>query len=61
MGIDQVSESVGRYFKVNLGSIVISQRGRVDENIPRWLLMYFAQEIAGYLGLKRTGSIPTTI
>jgi chromosomal replication initiation ATPase DnaA len=41
----------------------------VYENIPRWTVMYLAQEISGlklreiaeYLGLKRTGSIPTTI
>jgi len=50
-------------------TIMISQRGRVDENIPRWVAMYMAQEISGlrlreiaeFLGLKRTGSIPTII
>ncbi len=68
-GIDQVTDSVARYFKVSRESIMNSQRGRVDENIPRWLVMYFAQDISGlklqeiadFLGLKRTGSIPTTV
>ena len=67
--IDQVTESVAGFFKVSRESIVFGRRGRVDENIPRWLVMYLAQEICGlklqeiadYLGLKRTGSIPTTI
>ena len=57
------------HFKVDTDSITRSQRGRVDENIPRWVVMHLAQEtcglklreIANSLGLKRTGSIPTTI
>jgi chromosomal replication initiation ATPase DnaA len=62
-------ESVVRHFKVDINNITRSQRGRVDENIPRWVVMYLAQqmcglrlhEIANYMGLTRTGSIPTTI
>ncbi|MGD8568363.1 MAG: hypothetical protein PVJ39_09770 [Gammaproteobacteria bacterium] len=62
-------DTVARDFKVNVDSITRRQRGRVDENIPRWVIMYFAREICGLklqeiatcLGLKRTGSIPTTI
>ncbi len=68
-GIDQVTESVAKHFKVDFESIIISQRGKVNENIPRWVVMYMAQEMCGlklqeiaeFLGLKRTGSIPTTI
>jgi len=67
--MSEVAESVARRFKVELETIKISQRGRVAENIPRWVVMYLAQEIcdaklseiAVYTGLKRTGSIPTTI
>jgi chromosomal replication initiation ATPase DnaA len=43
--------------------------GKQSENLPRWVLMYLAQEVCGlklrqiadYLGLARTGSIPTTV
>lgn len=67
--LDQVMDMVARHFKVNVDSITRCQRGRVDENIPRWVIMYLAREICGLklqeiatcLGLKRTGSIPTTI
>ncbi len=56
-------------FKVSKESIIKSQRGRVANNIPRRVTMYMAQqygglklkEIADEFGLKRTGSIPTTI
>lgn len=66
---DQVMDTVARHFKVNVDSIIRPQRGRVGENIPRWVIMYLAQEICGLklqeiatcLGFKRTGSIPTTI
>jgi REP element-mobilizing transposase RayT len=67
--IEQVIDSVAKHFKVDADSITRSQRGRVNENIPRWIVTYLAQEtcglklreIANYLGLKRTGSIPLTI
>lgn len=67
--IIQVAESVAQKFSVDIDAIKFSKRGRVEDNIPRWLVMYLAQslcglklrEIANYLGLKRTGSIPTTI
>jgi chromosomal replication initiation ATPase DnaA len=40
-----------------------------NNNVPRWVAMYLCQEVCGcrlveiasYFGLKRTGSIPTTI
>lgn len=43
-----------------------SQRGRREDNVPRWVVMYLGQvlcaltlqQIADRLGLKRTGSIP---
>jgi len=67
--ITQVIESVAQKFSVDIDTITTSRRGRVEDNIPRWLVMYLAQELCGlklreiavYLGLKRTGSIPTTI
>ncbi len=67
--INQITETVARYFKVSCESIITSHRGRVNDNIPRWLVMYLAQDIGGlklrevadFLQLKRTGSIPTTI
>ncbi len=68
-GVEQVAESIARHFGVELDTIKIGRRGILSENIPRWVTMYLAQEICGlklcqiaeYLGLKRTGSIPTTI
>jgi len=67
--IDEVAESIARHFNVELETIKISEEGRVDENIPHWVVMYLAQEICGvklneiaiYMSLKRTGSIPTNI
>ncbi len=46
-----------------------SQKGRREENIPHWIVMHLSQELCGLtlrqiadrLGLRRTGSIPTTI
>jgi chromosomal replication initiation ATPase DnaA len=66
---EQVVDSVARQFKVDVESITRSQRGRVDENIPRWIVMYLMQELCGlklheiasHLELKRTGSVPTTV
>lgn len=67
--IEQVTDSAVSHFKVDADSITKNQRGRVGGNIPRWVVMSLAQdicglklrEIANYLGLKRTGSIPVTI
>lgn len=68
-GIDDIIERVATVFKVSKDSIVSGRRGRVSNNIPRWVTMVLAQEcgdmkllnIAAALGLKRAGSIPTTI
>ncbi len=67
--IGQVTKAVTDQFDVDIDTIRDSQRGRVVENVPRWIVMHLAQdvcglrlrEIADYFGLKRTGSIPTTI
>jgi len=68
-GLDEIVNNVVKEFKVSKESIIQSRRGRVANNIPRWVSMYMAQqygslklkEIAEGFGLKRTGSIPTTI
>jgi len=41
-GIGEVAKLAARHFKVELAAIKISQSGRVDENIPRWVVMYLA-------------------
>jgi len=68
-GLDEIIKRVAKEFKVSKSSILKSQRGRVANNLPRWVTMYMAQqygglklkEIADEFELKRTGSIPTTI
>lgn len=67
--MDEIVAQVANTFNVSKGSILQSQRGRVRDNIPRWVAMYLSREIgskklsdiAKTFGLKRTGSIPTTI
>lgn len=67
--IDEIITQVAKTFKVSESSIVRSQRGRVHTNVPRWAAFYLTQEIGGQtlskiaktFGLKRTGSIPTTV
>ena len=67
--IDEVVTRVAKAFKVDEMSILKSQQGRVQNNIPRWVSMYLSQEIgskklsaiAKAFNLKRTGSIPTTV
>ena len=66
---EDIIASTAKQFKVETDSILHSQRGRTHENIPRWVAMYLGQQLCGLnlkqiaheLGLKRTGSIPTTI
>ena len=68
-GFDEVVEQVGGEFKVSKDSILISQRGRTQNNLSRWVAMYIAQQcggmklkdIAASFGLKKTGSISTSI
>jgi len=67
--IDEVMKSVAKDFGVELLSLTESQRGRREDNVPRWVVMYLGQELCGLslrqiadrLGLKRTGSIPNMI
>jgi len=67
--IEDIIKKKSQHFKVSKKSIVQSQRGRVKNNIPRWVAMYLAQEltaaklkeIAEIFGLKSIESIPTTI
>jgi len=67
--MDDIVARVAKMFKVSEASILKSQRGRVQNNIPRWVAIFLSQEIgskklseiAKTFNLKRTGSIPTTI
>ena len=67
--VESIILKVSEHFNVSQKSITQSQRGRVKNNIPRWVAMYLAQEIARaklkeiaeIFGLKSVGSIPTTI
>ncbi|VAW88514.1 hypothetical protein MNBD_GAMMA17-658 [hydrothermal vent metagenome] len=67
--IEKITKLIAKSFKVDLASILSNRRGRVVNNIPRWVAMHLAQEVCGlklseiaeFFGLKRTGSIPTTI
>jgi len=66
--MDEVIERVVSVFDVSRESIVRTTRGG-SNNVPRWVAMYLCQEVCGcrlveiasYFGLKRTGSIPTTV
>ena len=68
-GFDEIVEQVGGEFKVSKDSILISQRGRTQNNLPRWVAMYIAQQCGGMklkdievsFGLKKTGNISTSI
>ena len=67
--VESIIIKTSHHFKVSQKSITQSQRGRVKNNIPRWVAMYLAQEIAAaklkeiaqLFGLKSVGSIPTSI
>ncbi|PCJ15850.1 MAG: hypothetical protein COB04_12360, partial [Gammaproteobacteria bacterium] len=66
--IPEVIDKVAVIFKVSPESIRVTQRGG-SNNVPRWVAMHLCQELGGQrltdiaaaFGLKRTGSIPTTI
>jgi len=65
--LEEIVSAVSNTFKVSLDSILIAKRG--ESNIPRWVAMYLCQEVGDHrlvsigehFGLKRSGSIPTTI
>ena len=69
MSIEQISNTVADHFCVEIDSIKATGRGMRVKNVPRWVVMYLAQEIGGlklreiadYMGLKRTEGIPATI
>lgn len=64
----EIVEQVATAFRVSSESILSTTRGG-NNNVPRWVAMHLCQEVGGLrlksiaenLGLKRTGSIPTTI
>ena len=64
----EIVEHVAIAFRVSSESILSTTRGG-NYNVSRWVLMQLRQEVGGVrlksiaedLGLKRTGSIPTTI
>ena len=68
-GINSVIAAVATTFNAPPKSITNTRRGRVEDNIPRWIVMHLAQEKCGLtlreitkvMDLKRTRSIPTTI
>lgn len=68
-GIDEVIKLVAKHFGVEPLSLTESQRGRQEDNVLRWVVMYLGQELCGLslrkiadrLGLKRTGSIPNMV
>jgi len=67
--IDEIVNQVAKIFRVSDDSIVRGQQGRGKKNLPRWVAICLSQEIgskkltviADAFGLKRTGSIPTTV
>ena len=67
--MNDIISRVAKTFNASEASILKSQRGRVNINIPRWVALYLSQEIcsktlnaiAKTFSLKRTGSIPTTV
>lgn len=67
--INKVVAAVAKQYKVPEKSIYHAARGPGSKNIPRWTAMYLCQElsgvtlqdIAGRFGLKRYGTVSTTI
>jgi REP element-mobilizing transposase RayT len=67
--IKAVVEKVAEHFKVSEKGIYQAARGPGSKNLPRWVAMYLCQElsavtlqvIAKRFGLKRYGTVSTTI
>ena len=67
--IKKVVAAVSTQFKVSEKSIFQAARGPGSKNLPRWIAMYLCQELAGVtlqdiaikFGLKRYGTVSTTI
>lgn len=64
-----VVKKVAEHFKVSENSIYQAARGPGSKNLPRWVAMYLCQELSGVtlqtiaerFGLKRYGTVSTTI
>ena len=67
--ISKVVKAVAKQYKVSEKSIYKAARGPGSKNIPRWVAMYLCQELTGTtlqelasrFGLKRYGTVSTTI
>lgn len=67
--ISKVVGAVARQFRVTEKSIYQAARGPGSKNLPRWIAMYLCQEVSGVtlqeiarrFGLKRYGTVSTTI
>jgi REP element-mobilizing transposase RayT len=67
--ISTVVAAVAKFYKVPEKSIYQAARGPGSKNIPRWTAMYLCQEVSGVtlqeiarrFGLKRYGTVSTTI
>ena len=65
----EVVSTVAAHFKVSEDSIYKAARGPGSKNLPRWVAMYLCQELSGVtlqtiarrFGLKRYGTVSTTI
>ena len=65
----KVVKAVARHFQVSENSIYQAARGPGSKNLPRWVAMYLCQELSGVtlqtiaerFGLKRYGTVSTTI
>ncbi len=65
----KVVAEVSRHFKVSESSIYSAARGPGSKNVPRWVAMHLCQElsavtlqdIASRFGLKRYGTVSTTV
>ncbi|MDT8397389.1 MAG: helix-turn-helix domain-containing protein [Pseudomonadales bacterium] len=67
--VKQVVKTVADHFKVTEDSIYRAARGPGSKNLPRWISMHLCQELSGVtlqviaqrFGLKRYGTVSTTI
>lgn len=68
-GCREIVSAVAGEFKVSEDSIYKAARGPGSKNVPRWVSMYLCQELSGVtlqtiarlFGLKRYGTVSTTV
>lgn len=68
-GCKDIVTEVANHFKVTEDSIYKAARGPGSKNVPRWVAMYLCQELSGQtlqtiaklFGLKRYGTVSTTV